>query len=397
MLSDTKLRAIAGKAYTGPDELADAGGLSARVSAKGKITFQYRYRFNGKPVRLKLGDYGIMSLKEARAAVAECKEILAEGKNPATVLRQRIEGEKEKKTINDVVNDYLSMTNVKKLVNYMDIKSFLQRYVVKDYGFYIVDDITTRQWMDIFSKITEAGYPVQAGIVLKRMKIVIDNAIRRDMVTSQSIKNVRVIDIGNTPGIGERYLSTDEIVEFWHAVEISRIYSLHKYALRLLLLTGCRVIELRDAKRSHFDLDNGVWTVPAEISKTRRLIRRGLSDYAVSLLREVMATHDKEYLFPPARSQDDKPACKTVIKKAALFVCNRMSCEAWSCHDLRRTCRTHLAAIGVAPHIAEKVLGHSLSGVLAVYDKYDYIDEQKEAMNKWANYVLSLVDTKPRS
>lgn len=397
MLSDTKLRAIAGKVYTGPEELPDAGGLSARISKKGKIAFQYRYRFNGKPVRLKLGDYGIMSLKEARAAVAECKEILAEGKNPATVLKQRIEGEREKKTISDVVDDYLSMTQVKRLVSYGDIKSYLQRYVVKDYGFYIVDDVTTRQWMDIFSKITEAGHPVQAGLVLKRMKIVIDNAIRRDMITSESIKHVRVVDIGKTPNVGERYLSTSEIVEFWHAVERSRIYELNKYALKLLLLTGCRVIELREAKRAHFDLKNGVWTVPAEISKTRRVIKRGLSDYAISLLREVMATHDKEYLLPPAKSQEDKPMCKTVIKKAALFVSNKMTCEAWTCHDLRRTCRTHLAAIGVAPHIAEKVLGHALSGVLAVYDKYDYIDEQKEAMNKWANYVLSLLDTNPRS
>jgi hypothetical protein len=52
MLTDTRLRAIANKPYDGPSEIADRDGLSARISPKGKITFQYRYRFNGKPVRL---------------------------------------------------------------------------------------------------------------------------------------------------------------------------------------------------------------------------------------------------------------------------------------------------------------------------------------------------------
>lgn len=54
-ISDTKLRTIYGKPYSGPQEVADADGLSVRISPKGVIQFQYRYRWHGKPNRLGLG------------------------------------------------------------------------------------------------------------------------------------------------------------------------------------------------------------------------------------------------------------------------------------------------------------------------------------------------------
>jgi integrase len=148
-------------------------------------------------------------------------------------------------------------------------------------------------------------------------------------------------------------------------------------------------------RREHLDLDNGVWTVPAAVAKTRSEIRRGLSDLSIKMLREVLTSHEYDYVFPPVINGGNRPVNASVIKVAAIFVRKRMGGKSWSCHDLRRTCRTHLSAIGVPVHIAEKVLGHSLRGILAVYDKYDYLDEQKEALNKFADYVLSLADVKP--
>ena len=65
-ISDTKLRTIYGKPYSGPQEVADADGLSVRISPKGVIQFQYRYRWHGKPNRLGLGRYPSLSLKDAR-------------------------------------------------------------------------------------------------------------------------------------------------------------------------------------------------------------------------------------------------------------------------------------------------------------------------------------------
>ena len=59
----------------------------------------------------------------------------------------------------------------------------------------------------------------------------------------------------------------------------------------------------------------------------------------------------------------------------------------FSPHDLRRTMRTHLAALRVAPHVAEKCLNHSLGRIIQIYDTGDYFDERKEALERWAQKV----------
>jgi len=64
-----------------------------------------------------------------------------------------------------------------------------------------------------------------------------------------------------------------------------------------------------------------------------------------------------------------------------------MGISDWSTHDHRRTCKTKMAEMGVMPHVSEKILGHKLSGMLAVYDQHDYIKEQIEAAEMWASKI----------
>lgn len=74
-LSDTKLRSIHGKPYIGTPEITDGDGLSARITPTGTIAFQYRFRWNGKPVRLTVGRYPAVSLKDARVIVGEMRAL----------------------------------------------------------------------------------------------------------------------------------------------------------------------------------------------------------------------------------------------------------------------------------------------------------------------------------
>lgn len=81
-LSDTKLRSISGKAYEGSPEISDGDGLSARITPSGTVTFQFRYRWNGKPVRLTVGRYPATTLKDARVIVGEMRTLYMKGINP---------------------------------------------------------------------------------------------------------------------------------------------------------------------------------------------------------------------------------------------------------------------------------------------------------------------------
>ena len=65
--------------------------------------------------------------------------------------------------------------------------------------------------------------------------------------------------------------------------------------------------------------------------------------------------------------------------------------DPFTVHDLRRTARSHLAALGIAPHIAERVLNHKLKGVEGVYDRYDYFAERRDALDRWAAHLTRLI------
>lgn len=78
-LSDTKLRSLHGKPYSGPQEVSDADGLSARISPNGVVRFQYRYRWESKAQRLSLGRYPAVQLKEARSITADLRILYDKG------------------------------------------------------------------------------------------------------------------------------------------------------------------------------------------------------------------------------------------------------------------------------------------------------------------------------
>lgn len=64
--------------------------------------------------------------------------------------------------------------------------------------------------------------------------------------------------------------------------------------------------------------------------------------------------------------------------------------EHFTLHDLRRTARTHLARLGVSPHVAERCLNHKLPGINDTYDTHDYLSERRLALNGWADLLVRL-------
>jgi len=64
--------------------------------------------------------------------------------------------------------------------------------------------------------------------------------------------------------------------------------------------------------------------------------------------------------------------------------------EPFTLHDLRRTCRTGLAKLKIAPHVAERVMNHAQEKIPGTYDVHDYLEEKREALNKWADHLRGL-------
>lgn len=239
-----------------------------------------------------------------------------------------------------------------------------------------------------------SGAETFAGIMLSKLKQVFSYCLRTEKIHLNPISALRISDVGKPVGVVKRYFSDDEIGAFWLALEGSRIVHQNKIFIKLLLLTGCRGVELRKAKKGEFDVKNRTWRVPAENSKTRQPFVRGLSEDAAKLIEEAMSLYPNiSQLFPPAIVQGDRPMSAGVLLNMAEQLRNEMGIHDWAMHDLRRTAKTKMSELGIEPHVSEKVLGHKLGGVLAVYDQHSYLKEQQNALDIWASHVASCVSS----
>ncbi|KZR04307.1 integrase [Klebsiella aerogenes] len=397
MLTDAKLRKLNGKSIPKRMELSDANGLSVRITPTGVIVFQYRYKLDGRPRRMTLGQYDQLSLKEARELVSEYRKLVSVGKDPITVRDMTVEANVKAATVEDCIKAWLASAAASRLVKRDEWERALNRHVVPYIGSMLVDEMAISHWQPVFKRMRDNGAETYAGEILSRMKTIFSYCIRIELIKRNPVSDLRVIDVGKPARKGKRNLNDKEIGAFWHAVEASTITHQNKLLLKLLLLTGCRGVEMRLAKKRDFDLDGRVWRVPDEHSKTREPFERGLSSAAVELLKEVFDLYpDFEQVFPPASKKEDRPMAASVILNLAIQLRADMTIEHWSIHDLRRTAKTKMAELGVLPHVSEKVLGHKLSGVLAIYDQHSYLREQQEALDLLAAHIQSCVDsTKP--
>lgn len=394
MLTDTKLRKMNGKPIEKRMEISDANGLSVRITPNGVIVFQYRYKFDGRPRRMTLGQYDQVSLKEAREMVSEYRKLLSQGKDPITFRDMAIDAAVKAATVADCIKAWLDSAGASKLVKRDEWERALNRHVVPFVGSMLVDEMAISHWQPVFKRIRDGGAETYAGEILSRMKTIFSYCIRVEMIKRNPVSDLRVVDVGKPARKGHRYLNDKEIGAFWHAVEASTVTHQNKLLLKLLLLTGCRGVELRLAKKSDFDLEEKVWRVPDENSKTREPFERGLSAAAVKILNEAFELYpDFNQVFPPAAKKEDRPMAASVILNLAIQLRADMTIEHWSIHDLRRTAKTKMAELGVAPHVSEKVLGHKLGGVLAIYDQHSYVKEQQEALDILAAHIQSCVDS----
>ena len=124
------------------------------------------------------------------------------------------------------------------------------------------------------------------------------------------------------------------------------------------------------------DVKNGVWCIPIEAREKGNGGDLRLPTVALEVIREQRKMYPtSQFVFG-----DVKPLGRVKYRKAEFVAKHGMA--AWWIHDLRRTARTLMAAVGVADLTAELVLGHVQKGIQAVYNRHGYEDEKADALQK---------------
>ena len=183
-------------------------------------------------------------------------------------------------------------------------------------------------------------------------------------------------------------LSNSEIRSFWAACET--LPGPSGSVLRLLLIAGARLNEIAQLRWEEVSDDFATLTIPGERTKNSRALVVPLPPLA----RQLVAAQERNGPFVFTTNGVTPASGWSMAKKRLDAAMGNV--PAWVIHDLRRTAATHMAEIGVQPHIIEAVLNHvsgHQSGVAGIYNRAAYSAEKKDALERWAAHIQSIVQS----
>lgn len=374
---------------------AVGNGLYFRVSTEGSGFWVVRYVIHGKRREMTIGKYPEMTLADANYQAAKIKIDLKENIDP---IAERNRGNSaELKTVDDLAEDWLK--DCDRRLKYPNIpRRIYRKDIAPIIGELTIEQVNPRDIRTIINRIAESDRPTIANDALLYCKQLFRHGVKLDLRQSNPAEAFSISDAGGAEKSRSRALSIDELEQVFICLrENKNQFTRENYlAVALLVTLGVRKGELIAAKFEEFDFKSAIWHIPQERSKTGVSISVPLPEAAVNWFKELqIRAYGSEYVFPNRRSSKRfKHISPDTINAAIgkLFKQEKMPVPHFTVHDLRRTCRSLLAGEGVSGHVAERCLNHKLKGVEGIYDRYDYLDERREALGRVASKIMSLVN-----
>lgn len=388
-LSDTSLRKMVGRESPGDSFYADGDGLSVKVSKIGIMTWYFTYRIGGRstaPQRLKLGNYPDLSLKAARAKRDQCRAWLAEGKNPKHQLTVTTQETLKPVTVKEALEYWIREYASHKRANVEKHMEQLNKHIYPYIGAFPLSMCETRHWLECFSRVRDEA-PVAAGYLLQMCKQALKFCRVHRYAVSNVLDDLTIDDVGRKQNKRDREHTRQELADIWRECSGMKFKPYYSALLRLLVVFGCRTQELRMSRVTEWDLNDWVWTVPKEHSKGGEKILRPIPVDIRLFIKQLLEQNQNTGLL---LGEIKKP--EAVSQWGRMLYKRLGHSEPWTLHDLRRTFATTLNNMGIAPHVVEQLLGHSLGGVMAVYNRSQYLPEKLDALNKWTERLDLLSD-----
>lgn len=382
---------------------ADGEGLYLVVPTSGTASWMLRFTSNKKRREMTLGKVKDLTLANARLEAATKMKQVREGFDP---LLQRKRAEQESiKTVNDLFEDWYP-TLVKRLKHPNIPKRVYTKDIAPHIGDISLDKITARDIRTAITAINDSGRPTIANDALGHCKQLFNHGMKLDLLQGNPASAFTVGDAGGIEQSRDRFLTEDELKQFFSiARKNSTNFSRDNYlACALLVCLGVRKSELCEAKWEEFELESGLWHLPKERSKTNVGFTIPLAPEVLKWFEELRVRgFGSEYVFPSRRASKSPHMGPDTLNRAITKLFGHEAGKKkqppnlmgdmphFTVHDLRRTCRTLLAKQGTPGHVAERCLNHKLKGVEGIYDQYDYLEERREALNKLAITLATII------
>ncbi|MBN8672170.1 MAG: integrase arm-type DNA-binding domain-containing protein [Chitinophagales bacterium] len=390
MLSD---RAITNaKSQAKPYKLSDSGGLYLLVNPNGSKYWRLKYRVKGKEQLYALGVYPLISLKDARRKRDALKKLISEGLDPKVHEKQQQEIEADQSlTFKSIAIEWHEQRKAKLSDGYhKEIMRQLENNVFPVFGEDIVSSIKPPTILKCIRIIEERN----ALDMAKRMLQYINQVFRYARNTGRIEINPASDMRDALKGRKRRHFAAftyKELPDFLKILEENRprLFRQTVLATKLLLLTFVRTSELINATWNEFDLENNMWTIPAQRMKMRQPHQVPLSRQTLSILNELRSLYPKaDYILPSVFNWQKPISNNTVLKGLErLGYKGKMTGHGFRALALS----TIKQKLGYRHEVVDRQLAHApKNNVDKAYDRADFIEERIIMMQDWADYIDKL-------
>jgi integrase len=369
-------------------------GLALRVRAGGKKSWVFQYRIGNKQRRLAFGTASALTPHEARKRAAHLHAEVKLGRDPS--------GDKSKararasETFGAILPLFLARQEERLRPRaFVEVGRHLKHHAKRLHHLPLAE-IARRDVAGVLTAVAAQLSGASANRVRSSLSAVFSWCIREGLLDSNPAAwTERREEVART-----RLLTGDELREIWAALRDDAYGDI----VRLLVLCGARREEIGGLRRSEVNLDKGLIVLPPERTKNHREFEIVLSPPALAILksRPRLTWPDGsscEFVFGRGvRGFSDWVGAKADLDQRIMAARKAKPVDAmpaWTLHDIRRLVSTTLHdRLGVAPHVAESILGHvgHKSGVAGRYNLATYRSEKAAALALWAEHVLSVVE-----
>jgi integrase len=242
-----------------------------------------------------------------------------------------------------------------------------------------------RHVIDLVTEVSGRGTPSAANKLHKVVKAFFGWCVGRAVLDVSPAKELAA-PARERPR--DRVLNDDELARIIKAAR--QVDGPYAGIVELLALTGQRREEVAQLTWDEVDVANQTWTLPTSRTKNGRRHIVHLSKEAIAVLMRTPEPGRFVFSLTGTKPFQSFSAAKRELDKLS-------SVSSWRLHDLRRTCVSGMTRLGVAPHVADKVLNHqsgTISGVAAVYQRHEFLTERKDALERWGAHVGRLLQSR---
>jgi integrase len=386
-LSELQIRHA--KPQAKPYKMSDGGGLQLWISPDGAKRWRLAYRFGGKQKALAIGVYPAVGAKQARDEREKAKALLAAGQDPSAVrkLTKASAISAAANTFDAVADELLAKKSREGKAERTSSKiEWLLSLARPDLGPRPIAQITAAEVLRVL-KIVEARGKLETA---KRLRATIGQVFRLAIATGRAENDPTDALRGAlaAPVVRHRAAIIDPkgFGALLRAIDGYEGAPETKAALLLSALTFCRPGEIRSAEWVEIDLQNAVWSIPAEKMKMRRPHRVPLSKEAVAVLDSIkLITGNYRFVFPSARSHKRCMSENTITGALRRLGFTK---DEMTAHGFRSAASSILNESGLWNADAiERQLAHvDNDSVRRAYARADFWDERVRMMQWWADH-----------